>query len=108
VWYYEELEDREVIGLAHVDNDREVDFGVSRTLHETLRGEHVIVLADDGPERGRAKGDVPPSPTNERSGNDRSTTSKETKDVDKKLGWETIDGPQIASQKVKFCHGTFE
>jgi hypothetical protein len=73
-----------------------------------LCGKHVIVLADDSPERGSAEGDVPPSPTNVRSGNDRGASSKETKDVDEKLGWETIDRQQMASQNVKFCHGTFE
>lgn len=105
---YEKLEDRKVVGLTHVDHDREVEFGFLRTLHETLRGEYVIALADDGPERGCAEGDVPPSPTNVRGGNDGGATPKETKDVDEKLGWKTIDGPQMASQNVKFCYSTFE
>jgi hypothetical protein len=108
VWYYEASEDHKIVGRTHVDNKRDIEFRMSRTLHETLRREYVIFLADDGPERWRVQGDVPPSPTDLRGGNDEGTTSEVTEDVDEKLGRKTIDGPQMASESVEFFHGIFE
>ena len=108
MWYYEVSEDHKIAGRTHVDNKGEIELRMSRTLHETFRRAYVIFLADDGPERGRVQGNVPPSPTNLRGRNDGGTTSEETEDVDEKLGWKTIDGPYIASECVEFCHGIFE
>ena len=108
MWYYEVSEDRKIVGLTHVDTKGDIEFRMSRTVHETVRREYVIFLADNGPEGGRVQGDVPPSPTNLRGGDDEGTPSEETEDVDEKLGRKTIDGPPVASESVEFCQGIFE
>jgi hypothetical protein len=108
VWYYEASEDRKIVGLTHVDTKGDIEFRMPRTVHETLRREYVILLADNDPERGRVQGNVPPFPTNLGGGDDEGTPSEEAEDVDEKLGRNTIDGPPIASKSVEFCQGIFE
>ena len=108
VWFYEASKDFKINRRTHADNKGHIEFRVSRTLHETLRREYVIVLADDGPERRGVQGNVPPSLTNLRCGDDEGTASEETEDVDEKFGGKTIDGPQIGSEKVDFSNGIFE
>jgi hypothetical protein len=108
VWYYEASKDHKIVWRSHVNNKGNLKFRMSRTLHETLRRKYVIFLADDGPERGRVQGNLPPSLTSLRCRNDEGTTSKETEDVHEKLGRKTIDGPQLASESVEFCHSIFK
>lgn len=108
VGYNETSKDHKIVWRTRVNNKGDVKSRVSRTFHETLRRKYVIFLADDGPERGHVQGDLPPSMTNLRCGNNEGTTSEETEDVHEKLGWKTIDRPQISSESVEFCHGVFE
>jgi hypothetical protein len=72
-------------------------FTVKHITKDQFPVRTTIFLADDGPERGRVQGNDPPSPTNLQGGNDEGTTSKETEDVDEKLGWKTIDRLYIHS-----------
>ncbi|KAH9981556.1 hypothetical protein BJV74DRAFT_854873 [Russula compacta] len=94
---HEGVEGRETV-VAHEDRKGEVERHVSRTLDETSRGAEVVVLADDGPERGGAECDEPPAATDVRGGDDERAGTEEAKDVDENLRREAVDRSQVTPQ----------
>ena len=66
---------------------------MSRTLHETLRGEEWVVLPYGRPERGCAQRDGPPLLADVRCRHDVRAAAEETEDVAEEFRREAVDRP---------------